>query len=635
MFGVGLWGLERGTMWRDEAVTFEVAQRSLPQIWQLLHNVDAVHGLYYLLMHFVLGGNPGEVALRLPSVCAAAVTAGLVAAIGARLARPRVGLWAGLLYAATPMAGYYAQEGRSYAMVAAGAALATLILLHAVHAAAHARVRWWSAYGAVVALTALLHELSILLLLAHAVTLLVSRVPRRVWCGWGCAAAAAVLALLPLALASIDQSGQVAWLTAPDGADAEHLLRAFAGPDQLVLAVHLLLAAVALRAPLPRVGGDRAVTDAAPTRGGAAASRVRVPSARAGGTAARTSPARYGGLSLNAVAVPLVLLPPAVLFAVSQYWPLYDARYVLFALAGAPLLAAAGAERVASYVGLTVRTRSRAHGRADSRGRANSRSSRTSTGGSSRTSTSRSSAASSSVASRSSGASRNSRRTATTRGTAPRGSAAAQDKTPARNKTAARDETAARRRAAAQVRVRACAGAAAGVLAVVAGFCWQLPLHRHDRTAGHRPDDLGAMAAVAARLLRPGDPVLFLPSAGRRTAEAYPKDFQGAYDVALKARGRDSGTLYGLEEGPEELWRRLAMLDHVWVLAESAALRPAWSPKSPTERAKLAALQQGFVPQAEFERPWGVLRLYVRRPAEPVGAQPGPVYPQQSAPMGP
>lgn len=75
MFGIGLWGIDRGGMWRDEAVTFQVARRSLPQIWQLLHSVDAVHGLYYLLMHPVLALHPGEVALRLPSLCAAAATA--------------------------------------------------------------------------------------------------------------------------------------------------------------------------------------------------------------------------------------------------------------------------------------------------------------------------------------------------------------------------------------------------------------------------------------------------------------------------------------------------------------------------------------------------------------------------------
>jgi hypothetical protein len=138
MLALGLWGLDRGGMWGDEGVTFLVGRRTVPQIWHLLHGVDAVHGLYYLLMHAVLAVHPGEVALRLPSVCGAAATAGLVAALGVRLARPRVGLWAGLLYAITPLTGHYAQEGRSYALVAAGVAGATLLLVRAGRPAAAA-----------------------------------------------------------------------------------------------------------------------------------------------------------------------------------------------------------------------------------------------------------------------------------------------------------------------------------------------------------------------------------------------------------------------------------------------------------------------------------------------------------------
>ena len=165
MLTIGLWGLDRGGMWGDESVTFQVAQRTVPQIWRLLHDVDAVHGLYYLFMHAVLTVHPSEVVLRLPSVCAATATAGLVAALGVRLAGPRVGLWAGVLYAITPMTGHYAQEGRSYALVAAGVAGATLLLVRAVDTRG---ARAWWPYGTVVALTCVLHELAVPVLGAHA-----------------------------------------------------------------------------------------------------------------------------------------------------------------------------------------------------------------------------------------------------------------------------------------------------------------------------------------------------------------------------------------------------------------------------------------------------------------------------------
>ncbi|MFE1886128.1 glycosyltransferase family 39 protein, partial [Streptomyces diastatochromogenes] len=249
MFVLGLWGLDRGGMWRDEAVTFQVARRTVPQIWQLLHGVDAVHGLYYLLMHAVLGVHPGEVVLRLPSVCAAALTAGLVAALGARLVRPRVGLWAGLLYAITPMAGHYAQEGRSYAMVAAGATGATLLLVRAVQGGSS-----WRAYGVVLGLTCWLHEFAVLLLLAHAVSLALGRVGVRVWRGWGCAAGVVGVALVPMVLVSRAQSAQVAWLREPTWQTAGGLLRGFLGPTDGVYWACLGLAVVGLVGVVGRRG---------------------------------------------------------------------------------------------------------------------------------------------------------------------------------------------------------------------------------------------------------------------------------------------------------------------------------------------------------------------------------------------
>ncbi|KJY46146.1 membrane protein, partial [Streptomyces sp. NRRL S-444] len=72
--GLGLWGLSRqDSVWRDEAATWQVAGRSAGEILDMLGNVDAVHGLYYLFMHglFELFG-ASTATLRLPSVLAVA-----------------------------------------------------------------------------------------------------------------------------------------------------------------------------------------------------------------------------------------------------------------------------------------------------------------------------------------------------------------------------------------------------------------------------------------------------------------------------------------------------------------------------------------------------------------------------------
>ncbi|WP_425587148.1 glycosyltransferase family 39 protein [Streptomyces violaceusniger] len=510
MLGLGLWGLDRGTMWRDESATYQMARRTLPQIRDALGTVDAVHGLYYLLMHPVLALRPSEVTMRLPSVLAAVTATALVATLGCHLARPRVGLWAGLLYATTPVVTHYAQEGRSYALVAASATGATYLLVDAAglapgtsrggrradrpargpalapgegaalapgpaagaaptptpgtgpagEAAPGTRVRpavrahgdvprlapgppggpearghaagWrWAAYGGVVAVTALLHVFAVLMLAAHALTLLVSRAPRRVWWGWGSAAAGAVGAVVPLALAARRQSAQIAWMRHPTPGRLWAVVEDFAGPSALVLAVNLLLIAIAVIRPRWR--------------------------------------------SLTAVALPLICVPPVLLFALALHRPCFHERYLLFALTGIPLLAAAGADRLAGAV-------------AGRLGRAVAR----------------------------------------------------------------------RRRAVA---------AAAGAFVVGCAFVWQFPLHQREREPLSRQDDLAALSAAVGRLTRPGEPVLYDPPKERRIAIAYPRPLAGLRDIALATPGPASGTLYGVDVGPTELLRRLDGTRSAWLIA--------------------------------------------------------------------
>ncbi|MFC9281855.1 glycosyltransferase family 39 protein [Streptomyces collinus] len=541
MFALGLWGLDRSGMWRDEAVTFQVARRTVPQIWRLLHGVDAVHGLYYLLVHAVLTVHPGEVVLRLPSVCAAALTAGLVAALGARLVRPRAGLWAGLLYAVSPLAGHYAQEGRSYALVAAGATGATLLLVRAVRAVR--KGSWW-AYGVVLGLTCWLHEFAVLLLLAHALTLALARASARVWRGWGCAAGAVGAALVPMVLVSRAQSAQVAWLREPTWDTAAGLLRSCLGPTDGVYAVCLLLAAVGLAGPAGRRGE--------PTCAG--------------------------------VALPLLVVPPAALMLASQVAPLYVDRYVLYALSGAPLLIAAGAERVASAADRWTDGRRRPAALAGCAGPAV----RAGSAGPAALPGSTESAVSAGGAGPA----------------APAGS-------PAPAVLPGRPAP----RVPRPFRLRVLGPAFVGVVAVGLAFAQQWSLLCDDRDPARRPDDLAAVSRVAGRILRPGGAVLFLPAQTRNVALTYPGAFRGTWDLALAGSAPASGTLYGTEVGAAELRRRTGRLERVWVLADRDLLAGRWRVGDATERAKLAVLAHDFAPGPERVRGDMTVRLYVRRAA--------------------
>ncbi|CAL9565539.1 hypothetical protein SUDANB145_04714 [Streptomyces sp. enrichment culture] len=280
---LGLWGIRRqNTMWGDESVTYQLAHRDLSQIWRTAQHIDLVHALYYAVMHEVFGlFGPGLLTLRLPSVLAMAVAASGVGLLGLRLAGPRAGLLAGLVFPLLPQVQKYAQEGRSYAMVCALVTWATYALVVSVP---H-RARWrWAVYGSTMLLACLLHEFAALALVAHGVTLVVSRVPRPVLRAWSVTAAAVVAGLLPLAVRSAGQSGQVSWIGGP--------VRL---PEFLAVVVVGLACArghLGLRGP------------------------VRLP----------------------VLAVPILVLPGLLLLVASLVKPLFVDRYVLFGNIGAALL---------------------------------------------------------------------------------------------------------------------------------------------------------------------------------------------------------------------------------------------------------------------------------------------------------
>ena len=302
---LGLWGLSRqGSVWRDEAATWQVAQRSTAEIWHMLGNVDVVHGCYYLLMHglFECFG-PSTTTLRLPSVLAMAGAAACVAVIGRRLAGKWVGLAGGTAFGLLPAVQFYLQEGRPYALVAAGAAVSTLLLVRVLQG--RARAVYWVAYGGVVLMCALLNWLSLMILPAHLTTLLWTRAGRGVWARWAAASAVATVGALPLILFSRGQSEQVSWIPPLTW----HML---IGPAILLL-----------------IGGVGALLD-----------RPRV-----------------GRLSVAAVGLPLLAVPQVSLVGLSLIQPLFLDRYVLFSLLGLALL-------IGTVVGSAVRAAGRRFPRA-------------------------------------------------------------------------------------------------------------------------------------------------------------------------------------------------------------------------------------------------------------------------------
>ncbi|WP_329429671.1 glycosyltransferase family 39 protein [Streptosporangium sp. NBC_01495] len=314
---IGLWGITTPSFWRDESVSTLAAAMPIGDLWHLLDSIDRVHALYYLLLRPVAALSTGELAMRLPSVVATAAAAYGIAVLGRKLATPGAGLLAASLYVVLPMVSRYAQEVRSYAIVTAVAVLATWVLIEATRRSSR---RWYLAYGACLVLLGWFHVYALLLVVAHVVTVLWGRAsssslsspssrPDVVRFAGALAVAGAGIAPLAL-LAAGQRETQLSWLKPPKPSDLPWLGEQVAGNVWVAL---LLVALMVVGA--------------------------------------------FSGGRLTAVALPWALLP-FVSMAISLVHPVYNPRYVLFAVPAMTLLAGAGLNalrpRALGWIGLVL-----------------------------------------------------------------------------------------------------------------------------------------------------------------------------------------------------------------------------------------------------------------------------------------
>ncbi len=167
---LGLYKIGVPQLWRDELASWSAASRTLPQLWAMLHNIDAVLGIYYFGLHAwmaVFGDSP--TAMRIPSVIAMTATAPVVALIGRRLGGNLTGLVSGLVFALIPSVSRYAQEARPYAFAMFFAALATLMFLRAMERPAWSR---WAIYAVVLGAAGAANLIAVTVAAGHLVIVL-------------------------------------------------------------------------------------------------------------------------------------------------------------------------------------------------------------------------------------------------------------------------------------------------------------------------------------------------------------------------------------------------------------------------------------------------------------------------------
>ena len=312
------------SFWGDEAASIMSAERPLPSLFRMLGNVDAVHGTYYLMLHFwieVFGASP--LSVRFPSAIAAGLIVAGTVVLAERLASYRVAVFAGLVCLLFPRITFMGAEARSYALSAACAVWLTVVFVGLI-ARRDRRILPWAAYAALLAVTGYVFLFAMLIVVAHlAILLTVSRDHwmRRTWL---LSVAIALALTAPVIFYAVAERNQIKYLSVRDALTPWNLLvvQWFGNVVYAAFAWALVVAAALI------------------------AWRMR----REGRTLRR--------LSLPLVAACWALIPTIILVAANGIHSVYSARYLSFAAPGAVLLIAWMLSRIPGTMRLRLPLRS-------------------------------------------------------------------------------------------------------------------------------------------------------------------------------------------------------------------------------------------------------------------------------------
>jgi mannosyltransferase len=204
----------RPSLWFDEGATISAsASRTLPELWRLLSHIDAVHGVYYLLMHgWFAMFPPTEFWSRAPSALAVGAAAAGVTVFTKQFSTRPTAICAGVIFAILPRTTWAGMEARSYAFVAAAAMWLTVLFVAAVR---RGKPRWWVWYGLALMLSILLNLNLVLLIPIYAAMLPLiapenSRKAPALW--WAATSAFAAAAMAPFIVFAHAQVWQVNWI---------------------------------------------------------------------------------------------------------------------------------------------------------------------------------------------------------------------------------------------------------------------------------------------------------------------------------------------------------------------------------------------------------------------------------------
>ncbi len=211
-FLVMIWNLGTPSLWQDEAATVAASNRPLSSLLKLITNVDAVHGLYYGIIHFwgsAFGFSP--FAIRVPSAIAVAISTYLLYFLALKLSKSTiVAVWGPIVFLALPRTHMSGSEARSNALTATIAISLVFAFIWALEN--HKSWRRWLAFALLSALSIYLFMFSALIFAAFGTYLLLKK--REALLAFLAAALASLALAAPVLIYGFREQGQVGWITA-------------------------------------------------------------------------------------------------------------------------------------------------------------------------------------------------------------------------------------------------------------------------------------------------------------------------------------------------------------------------------------------------------------------------------------
>ncbi len=301
------WTIGDKGFWLDEALSVARARLDFSSLWAELSTSQANMGLYYLILHFWIAIGTTEAIVRGLSVVFAVVTIPVVYGLVARLAGVRAGVLASALLAFNAFFLRYAQEARGYSLAVLLVCVSSYWFVRSLQ---QPRARHWVAYVVTSVLAVYAHLFSVLVLLAHAASLLSRDRGSTPWRSLRWSGAAIAAGLVPLAAFVVFRdAGQIDWVPAPRWVDVYYFFTALAGDGDAVLLAAYVAACVPAIWWLMR----------------------------------GSSPEERWAVALLSL---WLVLPVAVAFGVSAAKPIFQNRYLIVSLPAFAALAGVGLARI-------------------------------------------------------------------------------------------------------------------------------------------------------------------------------------------------------------------------------------------------------------------------------------------------